>query len=188
MHSILEIILAVALGAMGYFLTNFWFAPVLRFRALRERIQANQIYYGNILNNPGCDQDGCLEASDMLRKDAAELRALNATLIELPVFRAIARVPRAAKLNEANGCLVGMSNGVFRRRSGNLSFDTIAFLKRVKTIQECLEIEIEKDVDEELKLATTEYEMARAYYRPRAANSSGTEGNVPSGKSRIDEK
>lgn len=153
MHEIANILLTISFGALGYFLANFWMAPVIRFRALKERIHADLVFYANVLHNPQSEPDDLSDRTTQeLRRNASELFALDSVMISLKTFRSLMRIPKTEKIEEAASSLVWMSNSVVKQGS-NGSAEKLYLLDRMKKIQDNLGIMFDKDLNAALERA-----------------------------------
>jgi hypothetical protein len=158
---ILSTFLPVLFGVLGYFLTSFWISPVIEFRKLKERVVSDFIFYADVLNSSGEEHLKRSKSSEALRRHAADLRAINNTLVGWSVFRKLMRLPKSELIDDTSSHLVGMSHAVYSKMN-NEGYDEVALCERMKSIQDNLQIKFHKDIEKRLQGAKEFHET-----RPR---------------------
>jgi hypothetical protein len=109
-EKILTFLASLTVGVGGYFAINFWMAPILRYRELKRQIVSDLVFFANVINADGLDDEMKARLSkrtESNRKHAAELTACAA---ELPQWYKRWLKSRGQSLEEAATQLVGLSN------------------------------------------------------------------------------
>lgn len=108
--NLIAAIVGVGAGAVGYWLTTFWVAPILQYRRLRLQVSADLIYYAQVVNANALNQEmQKLYRERVLanRRAAAELAAV---ILDLPlVYRWWLRFRKQSPARAAE-LLIGFSN------------------------------------------------------------------------------
>ena len=83
-EKLLAVLIGIAAGALGYWVSTFWMRPILQYRDLRIKVYADFIYYAQVVNAEGLnDRMKKMYESRTLsnRRNSADLAAC---LNELP--------------------------------------------------------------------------------------------------------
>ena len=108
--SLIAAIVGIFSGAVGYWIATFWMQPILRFRSIRNRVHSDFIYYGQVVNAQGLNDDmQHLYRERILanRKSAAELSSAH---LELPCWYLLWLQRRKIDPTQAARHLIGYSN------------------------------------------------------------------------------
>jgi hypothetical protein len=54
---LLAALIGIAAGAFGYWFTTFWMQPILRYRDLRNQVLMDFIYYAQVINADGLNEE-----------------------------------------------------------------------------------------------------------------------------------
>jgi hypothetical protein len=57
-EKLLAVVLGIASGAAGYWITTFWMKPILQYREQRTKIFADFIYYAQVARSKGRSRSG----------------------------------------------------------------------------------------------------------------------------------
>jgi hypothetical protein len=82
--TLIAALIGILSGAIGYWVATFWMQPILRYRSIRNRIHSDFIYYAQVINADGLNEEmQHLHRERILanRKASAELSAAS---LELP--------------------------------------------------------------------------------------------------------
>lgn len=132
-EKLFSVLIGVASGAVGYWVTTFWMKPILRFRELRTKTLSDLIYFAQVTNADGLNdrmQKLYEERIESNRRNSADLTAC---LLELPCWYKSWLKCRGCDLEAAASHLMGFSN----------TTDYDAATKRVEKIKEALCIKTE---------------------------------------------
>jgi hypothetical protein len=102
--------IGIVSGALGYWISNFWMQPILRYRSIRNRIHSDFIYYAQVINANGLNgemQNLYRERILANRKASAEL---SAAALELPFWYKAWLWLRKRNPAQASVHLIGYSN------------------------------------------------------------------------------
>ena len=128
---LISVLVGIASGAVGYWVTTFWMKPILRYRELRSKVLSDLIYFAQVINADGLNdrmQNLYEERIESNRRSSAELTAC---LLELPHwYKSLLRC-RGCNPEAAAQDLIGFSN--------TTDYETAA--KRVERIKAALCIE-----------------------------------------------
>lgn len=103
-------LLGIIAGSFGYWFTTFCMQPIIRYRDLRNQVLMNFIYYAQVVNAEGLNE----EIKDMYRQRVHANRKLSAQLsasiMDLPWW--YLAYQKIRKLNPKDGAkhLIGYSN------------------------------------------------------------------------------
>ncbi len=79
----LSLVIGLAAGVFGYLATTFWIQPILRYRDIRERVHSDLIFYADVVNADGLNEDMKRRMWERIaadRRHSADLRAIFAQL------------------------------------------------------------------------------------------------------------
>ena len=101
---------AIALGAGGYLVANFWMVPLLDYRRAKKKVAVNVVYYANVLGNRELNEFG----DERRREGASEVRRNASELVgcysQLPWwYRRYLQIVSEEPKTASKG-LIGMSN------------------------------------------------------------------------------
>ena len=103
--SLLSAATGLLAGVAGYCITTFWMKPLLLYMERRSRILSDLVFYANVINAEGMNQD--LQNRQVARGIAFRRHSadLQASAMELPFwYRQRKNIPAACRL------LMGLSN------------------------------------------------------------------------------
>lgn len=125
--NLIAALIGVLAGAAGYWIAIFWMQPLLRYRSIRSQIHSDFIYYAQVINEDGLnDEMQRLYRERILanRKVSAELAAVS---LELPFW--YMRWLKCRKVDPARAAqhLIGYSNTSEYEQSHN----TQALIRRL---------------------------------------------------------
>ena len=102
--------IGILAGAIGYWVTTFWMQPILRYRSIRNQIHSDFIYYAQVVNADGLNeemQDLNRERILANRKSSADLFAIS---FELPAWYKLLLKKRNLNPEQAAKYIIGYSN------------------------------------------------------------------------------
>lgn len=109
-EKLLAAFVGVVTGAVGYWVANFWMQPILNYRALRARVHADFIFYGQVVNAEGLNerlQEMYKQRIAANRRNSADLAAC---ISDLPAwYRLLIRI-KGQNPERAVANLIGFSN------------------------------------------------------------------------------
>lgn len=108
--NLITALIGIVTGATGYWITTFWMQPILRYRIVRGQIHSQFIYYSQVINADGMnDELQKLYRERILtnRRSAAELSAV---FLELPYWYILWLRKRGIHPEIAARHLIGYSN------------------------------------------------------------------------------
>ena len=79
----LSLLIGLATGVVGYLVTTFWMQPILRYRDIRERVHSDLIFYADVVNADGLNDDMKTRMWKRIaanRRHSVDLRAIFAQL------------------------------------------------------------------------------------------------------------
>lgn len=116
---ILTAVLTIAGGvivyALGHLFVALFVEPIHRLRSLIGEIADSLVFYANVYSNPGSGKmERMDEASEVLRRQAAQLRARAHSIPGYVFWVFTGLVREKAEIKEASAELIGLSNSVHR--------------------------------------------------------------------------
>jgi len=123
---------------LGHFLVTLFVEPIHRLRSFIGEIADSLVFYANVYSNPGYGQKEIMdEASEVLRRQASQLRARIYSIPWYSLWAFMGFVRGKKKIEEASAELIGLSNSVHRSEP-NLGIQNY---KRREKIEELLGIQ-----------------------------------------------
>lgn len=123
---------------LGHFLVILFVEPIHRLRSFIGEIADSLVFYANVYSNPGYGQKKIMdEASEVLRRQASQLRARVYSIPWYSLWAFTGFVRGKKKIEEASAELIGLSNSVHRSEP-NLGIQNY---KRREKIEELLGIQ-----------------------------------------------
>jgi len=151
MNELLFFILGSLVGAFGYFLSNWHFAPVLAYRRLLEKAVSVTVFRINVIANApyspqGYQNEDTKNTALELRQLASDIRGLNNILDRSFLARRLCSVPSNMKLENAASCFIYLSNSL-GSRSDDLAREhqLVEVYSRIAEIEELLKVHITED-------------------------------------------
>jgi hypothetical protein len=107
---LLSALIGLIAGAFGYWFTTFNMQPILRFRDLRNQVLMDFIYYAQVINAEGLNEE--MQALYRERKLANRRTSsqLTAAIQDLPIWYLICLKHKGYRPEEAARHLIGYSN------------------------------------------------------------------------------
>jgi len=100
---------------LGHFLVTLFVEPIHRLRSLIGEIADSLVFYANVYSNPGSGQGEIMdEASEVLRRQAAQLRARAHSVPLYSLWSLMKLVRKRTDIEEASRELIGLSNSIHR--------------------------------------------------------------------------
>jgi len=103
-------LIGITAGAFGYWFTTFSVQPILRYRDLRNRVLSDFIYYAQVINADGLNE----EMKELYRRRVLANRelsaALSASVLDLPTWYLWHLKLKGLAPAEAARHLIGFSN------------------------------------------------------------------------------
>ena len=81
---LLAVLVSIIFGAMGYWITTFWMKPILLYRELRMKVFADFIFYAQVVNADGLNDQMKLLYEERITGNRRHSADLAACLVELP--------------------------------------------------------------------------------------------------------
>jgi hypothetical protein len=110
-EKLIAVLVGIAAGAAGYWITTFWMKPILQYRELRTKVFADLIFYAQVVNADGLNDrmkelyEGRIASN---RRNSADLAAC---LLELPwLYKWWLRFRLAQSPKQVVTHLIGYSN------------------------------------------------------------------------------
>ncbi len=151
MNELLFFILGALIGALGYFLSNWHFAPVLTYRRLLEKAVSVTVFRINIMANApyspqGYQNEDTKNTALELRQLASDIRGLNNILDRSSFARRLCGIPSCMKLEKAASCFIYLSNSLGSRSDDLAREHRLAEVySRIAEIEEILRVHITED-------------------------------------------
>lgn len=82
--TLLAAFIGVVAGAAGYWIATFWMQPILKYRSIRNRIHADFIYYAQVANADGLNEDMQALYRERVLSNRRASADLSAASLELP--------------------------------------------------------------------------------------------------------
>jgi hypothetical protein len=110
----LTILGGVTVLVFGEIVTKFFIEPIHELSKLRGEIADSLVFYANVYSSAGTSKKEYMdEASSVLRRQAAQLRARAETVPWYRLWELLHVVPGRANIAEASAGLIGLSNIVY---------------------------------------------------------------------------
>ena len=106
----ITMLVGIASGAIGYWLTTFWMRPILRYRELRSNILISLVFYAQVTNADGLNDRMKKLYEDRIESNRRHSAELTACLIELPGWYKYWLRRKGCMLERAAQDLIGFSN------------------------------------------------------------------------------
>lgn len=151
MNELLFFILGSLVGAFGYFLSNWHFAPVLAYRSLLEKAVSVTVFRIDIVANApyspqGYRNEETKNAALEFRQLASDIRGLNNILDRSLIARRLCGVPSHMKLENAASCFIYLSNSLGSRSDELAREHQLAeVFSRIAEIEGLLKVHITED-------------------------------------------
>ena len=124
------VLLSVVFGALGYLITTFWVAPLIRYREAKHQIYSDLVFFANALGYQPRTEPHVQRVLDRLDSNRRTASELLATANELPRLYKLLLRCRKEDPSRAASELLGLSNSV----------DEEVNLARIRRIEECLHL------------------------------------------------
>lgn len=111
-ETILTVLIGVATGSAGYFVTTFWMRPVLRFGEIRQQIASDLVFFANAITSEGLNEELRQRVSDRRAANRRTSADLMACLLTLPFWYRWWLKLRKRDSKIAAEELIGLSNTV----------------------------------------------------------------------------
>lgn len=108
--TLLAAIIGVLAGAIGYWFTTFSMQPILRYRNLKHRVFADFIYYKQVINADGLNDDMQKLYRERILANRKSSSELTATIQDIPWWYLKYLKAKGHKPEDAAGHLIGFSN------------------------------------------------------------------------------
>lgn len=109
-EKLLAVLIGVAAGAAGYWISTFWMKPILQFRELRLKVFADFIYYAQVVNAQGLNERMQNLYEDRVLANRRSSADLAACIVDLPSWYKWWLRRRGFSTERAAGHLIGYSN------------------------------------------------------------------------------
>lgn len=130
---LISVVVGIVSGTAGYWFTTFWMKPILQFRELRSKILIDLIFYAQVVNADGLNEQMQKLYEERIKSNRRHSAELTACLLELPCWYKSWLEFRGFKTATAAQDLIGFSN----------TTDYEAAAKRVERIKAALCIKTE---------------------------------------------
>lgn len=110
MNSWVPILAGLLSGIVGYLTATFWYQPILRFRAIRLEVIADLVFYANVINAEGLNEEMQHRYGARIIANRRHAANLVAIIYELPRWYVWWLTKRNLQLGEAASELIGLSN------------------------------------------------------------------------------
>ena len=107
---LLTALIGLVAGAFGYWFTTFSVQPILRFRDLRNQILMDFIYYAQVINAEGLNEDMQSLHRERILANRRASSQLSAAIQDLPKWYLFYLKHRGYRPEEAARHLIGYSN------------------------------------------------------------------------------
>ncbi len=109
-ENLLAVLIGIAAGAVGYWVTTFWMKPILQYRELRMKVFADSIFYAQVVNAEGLNDQMQKLYEDRIVANRRSSADLAACLAELPGWYKWWLRCRGCAPDRAASHLIGYSN------------------------------------------------------------------------------
>lgn len=109
-EKLLAVLIGIAFGAIGYWVTTFWMKPILSYRELRIKVFADFIFYAQVVNATGLNDKMKQLYEDRILSNRRHSADLAACITELPCWYLWWLHRRGQNPEIAAGHLIGYSN------------------------------------------------------------------------------
>ncbi|RUO29543.1 hypothetical protein [Aliidiomarina soli] len=82
--SLIVALIGIMAGAAGYWIAMFWMQPILRYRSIRNRVHSDFIYYAQVVNADGLNEDMQKMYRERILANRKASTELSAAYLELP--------------------------------------------------------------------------------------------------------
>ena len=130
MKEFIVVFLGIAAGAAGFLISNFWFQPVLWYRAIRNQVISDLVFYANAINAKGLNDAMKARLEDRIIANRRHSADLVANHVDLPGLYRWYLLRRGERPDGAAVELMGLSNTTEYEEAN----------RRIKKIQEYLRI------------------------------------------------
>jgi len=107
---LLSAIIGLVAGAFGYWFTTFNMQPILRFRDLRNQVLMDFIYYAQVINAEGLNEEMQSLHSERILANRRTSSQLTAAIQDLPKWYLVYLKHKGCRPEEAARHLIGYSN------------------------------------------------------------------------------
>ena len=107
---LLAAFIGIAAGAVGYWFSMFAMQPILRFREVRNKVLMDFIYYAQVVNADGLNDDMQRLFKERVFANRTSSAQLHAAINDLPVWYAWCLRRRGLDPTKAATHLIGYSN------------------------------------------------------------------------------
>lgn len=107
---LLSVLVGVASGAAGYWISTFWMKPILQYRELRGRVFADSIFYAQVVNVQGLNERMQKLYEERVLANRRSSADLAACIIDLPAWYKWWLRRRGHAPERATSHLIGYSN------------------------------------------------------------------------------
>ncbi len=112
MREIVNILISVASGGMGYFIITFWMQPILKYQSIKYRIISDLFFYANVINANEMNDDMKERMNQRIQADRRNSSDLEACCPILPLWYKWYLNWRGEHAQKAAKALIGLSNTV----------------------------------------------------------------------------
>lgn len=109
-EKLLAVLIGIAAGAVGYWVTTFWMKPILQYRELRMKVFADSIFYAQVVNAESLNDRMQKLYEDRIVANRRSSADLAACLAELPGWYKWWLRRRGCAPDRAASHLIGYSN------------------------------------------------------------------------------
>lgn len=108
--NLIAAIIGVLAGAAGYWIATFWMQPILRYRSIRNRVHSDFIYYAQVINADGLNEEMQILYRERVLANRKASADLSAASLELPSWYAWYLQSQKLDPEKAAQHLIGYSN------------------------------------------------------------------------------
>jgi len=108
--SLLAALIGIVAGAFGYWFTIFFMQPILRFKNLRNKVLMDFIYYAQVINADGLNDDMKNLYRERVLENRKSSAQLSAAILDLPSWYLSYLKYKNLNPSEAVRHLIGFSN------------------------------------------------------------------------------
>jgi hypothetical protein len=105
-----SVLVGILAGAVGYWVTNFWMKPILRYLELRSKVLSDLIYFAQVINADGLNERMQKLHEERIESNRRSSADLFGCLLELPCWYLLWLRIKGCNPEAAAQDLIGFSN------------------------------------------------------------------------------
>lgn len=103
-------VVGIVAGAVGYYVATFWIQPILRYRDIRNRVVMEFIYYAQVINAEGLNEEMQALYRERVKSNRKTSAEFSASILDLPWLYLSYLHRRGRRPDHAASHLIGYSN------------------------------------------------------------------------------